>query len=34
MTLINAELERMILARPEQYLWLHERYRKAPPLQV
>ena len=30
-TLINGELERMILARPEQYFWLHDRYRKAPP---
>ena len=28
--LVNGELERMILARPEQYFWLHERYRKAP----
>jgi len=28
---INGELERMILARPEQYFWLHDRYRKAPP---
>jgi KDO2-lipid IV(A) lauroyltransferase len=28
--LVNSELERMILARPEQYFWLHERYRKAP----
>jgi KDO2-lipid IV(A) lauroyltransferase len=27
---INAELERMILAHPEQYLWLHDRYRDAP----
>ena len=27
---INAEFERMILAHPEQYLWLHDRYRKAP----
>ena len=30
MTRINAELERMILARPEQYFWLHDRYAKAP----
>jgi KDO2-lipid IV(A) lauroyltransferase len=29
-TEINRELERMILARPEQYFWLHDRYRKAP----
>ena len=28
---LHAELERMILAQPEQYLWLHDRYRKAPP---
>lgn len=27
---INRELERMILAAPEQYFWLHERYRGAP----
>jgi len=27
---INAELERMILARPEQYFWLHDRFRGAP----
>ena len=31
LTEINGELERMILARPEQYFWLHDRYRKAPP---
>ena len=30
MTAINGELERMILSRPEQYFWLHDRYRKAP----
>jgi lauroyl/myristoyl acyltransferase len=28
---INAELERMILAAPEQYFWIHDRYRDAPP---
>jgi KDO2-lipid IV(A) lauroyltransferase len=28
---INREMERMILAAPEQYFWLHDRYRKAPP---
>lgn len=28
---INREMERMILAAPEQYFWLHERYRNAPP---
>ena len=27
---INAEFERMILAAPEQYFWLHDRYRGAP----
>ena len=27
---INREMERMILAAPEQYFWLHERYRNAP----
>lgn len=29
-TRINSELERMILAHPEQYFWLHDRYAKAP----
>ena len=29
---IHAEFERMILAQPDQYLWLHDRYRKAPPV--
>ena len=28
---INAEFERMILARPDQYLWLHDRYKEADP---
>ena len=28
---INRELERMILACPEQYFWLHDRFRGAPP---
>ncbi|QDU68948.1 lysophospholipid acyltransferase family protein [Engelhardtia mirabilis] len=28
---INSELERKILAAPEQYFWLHDRYRDAPP---
>ncbi|MDP6539098.1 MAG: lysophospholipid acyltransferase family protein [Planctomycetota bacterium] len=28
--LVNAEMEALILARPEQYLWLHDRYRGAP----
>lgn len=27
---INAEQERLILAAPEQYFWLHDRYRDAP----
>ncbi|MFM7280995.1 MAG: hypothetical protein ACKO32_04355, partial [Planctomycetia bacterium] len=27
---INAELERLILACPDQYFWLHDRYRGAP----
>lgn len=30
-TLVNAEMERLILACPEQYFWLHERYRDDPP---
>lgn len=30
-TRIHQELESMILAHPEQYLWLHDRYRNAPP---
>jgi KDO2-lipid IV(A) lauroyltransferase len=29
---INAELERLILAAPQQYFWLHDRYYKAPPV--
>lgn len=29
-TRVNAELERLILARPDQYFWLHDRYRGAP----
>jgi len=31
---INREMERMILAAPEQYFWLHDRYRNAPPAQA
>lgn len=27
---INAELERMILARPDQFFWLHDRYKDTP----
>lgn len=34
LTEINGELERMILSRPEQYFWLHDRYRKAPPAEA
>lgn len=30
-TRINAQFERMIRACPEQYFWLHDRYRGAPP---
>ena len=28
--LVNSEIERLILTRPEQYFWLHDRYRGAP----
>lgn len=31
MTVVNRELERLILRRPEQYFWLHDRYRKKTP---
>ncbi len=31
-TAINAELEKLVLARPEQYLWIHDRYRTRPHL--
>ncbi|MCC7012694.1 MAG: lysophospholipid acyltransferase family protein [Planctomycetes bacterium] len=31
---INREMERQILVAPEQYFWLHDRYRKAPPLEA
>jgi KDO2-lipid IV(A) lauroyltransferase len=27
---VNSELERLILVHPEQYFWLHDRYRDAP----
>jgi KDO2-lipid IV(A) lauroyltransferase len=30
-TALNREMEHMILSAPEQYFWLHDRYRKAPP---
>jgi KDO2-lipid IV(A) lauroyltransferase len=29
-TALNRAMEEMILSRPEQYFWLHDRYRKAP----
>lgn len=29
-TRVNAEMERLILKAPEQYFWLHDRYRHAP----
>jgi KDO2-lipid IV(A) lauroyltransferase len=29
-TRVNREFERMILARPEQYFWLHDRFRNTP----
>ena len=29
-TRINAELEALILKEPDQYFWLHDRYRGAP----
>ena len=31
-TVINGEQEKLILQHPEQYFWLHDRYRDAPPL--
>ncbi|MCC6407427.1 MAG: lysophospholipid acyltransferase family protein [Planctomycetes bacterium] len=31
MTIVNRELERLILRRPEQYFWLHDRFRKKKP---
>lgn len=30
MTLVNRESERLILAEPDQYFWLHDRYKGAP----
>ncbi len=30
-TTVNAELEKLILAHPEQYYWLHDRFRGVPP---
>ena len=33
MTQVNRALERLILAWPEQYLWIHDRYRTRPPAQ-
>ena len=32
-TRINGELEKLILEAPEQYFWLHDRYRGAPPVE-
>ena len=32
--MVNAQLETMILKQPEQYFWLHDRYRDAPPLET
>jgi KDO2-lipid IV(A) lauroyltransferase len=29
--LVNGEMEQLILRHPEQYFWLHDRYRDAPP---
>ena len=29
-TALNREMEQMILSAPDQYFWLHDRYRKAP----
>ena len=31
MTQVNRALERLVLAWPEQYLWIHDRYRTRPP---
>jgi Kdo2-lipid IVA lauroyltransferase/acyltransferase len=31
--LINRETEKLILRRPEEYFWLHDRYRYAPPVE-
>jgi lauroyl/myristoyl acyltransferase len=31
MTIVNAELEKLILRRPEQTFWLHDRFRKKKP---
>jgi KDO2-lipid IV(A) lauroyltransferase len=33
-TRINREQEKLILRHPEQYFWLHDRYRDAPPLET
>jgi lauroyl/myristoyl acyltransferase len=30
MVLVNRETERLILACPEQYFWLHDRYKGLP----
>lgn len=31
MNKVNGEIERLILAQPEQYFWLHDRYKGLPP---
>ena len=31
-TRVNVEMERLILRKPEQYFWLHDRFRHAPPI--
>jgi len=31
-TALNRAMEELILSAPEQYFWLHDRYRKAPPV--
>ena len=33
-TTINAAFERLILQAPEQYFWLHDRYRGATPADI
>lgn len=32
-TRVNQEMERQILRAPEQYFWLHDRYRNSPPVE-
>lgn len=33
-TRVNEEMERLILRAPDQYFWLHDRYRHAPPAEA